>query len=1538
MAKEPPGSYISSTHSSEVNRLKDWDMLKEERAMPRLIEGDDTARRRLPEPSDLLFPGCTDMSLLSLKFSRDSAFAVGSSPGFIPAVSALLEQIRLFTGWKDCQAWVPHGEFLEPIPRQSAGEPAILLLPGIGLAGRAWHSSRPVVIPALHSDPGLSGVSELRNSGCVSAAAYAVRGKDGPLFVVVAGMPVWNEREHAVLEMVLATATDLVPIFAEKMTRAEHRVRMQRSNEALELANVGIIDWHIDENDVHVSAEFQRATGIRWMKGPIEALLVHVHVDDRVGLDTVLRSAAIDGQAFRRMIRFSSAAGITRWFDLSGRVTSGDENRERIIVIACLDVTSARENQEWLRDREFRLSLMLRQLPALLWTTDRELRYTSIQGTALRSFRETYGVREGRKMFPEGPPVLGAPDRPRYDAHVRALEGISVTFEQDDADRSLQCLVEPLHHPDGSIAGVIGIASDVTERTNAEREVRKSRDRLEQEVADRTAELVASRRRLQEVLDSITDQYCRLDSSFVVRDANPAASMFFGMPREHLLGRPLFDLFPDEANHDFRYAAESGLATGAPLHRELYAPLVGRWAFVHLNPGVDGIEMYFSDITERKQFVEDLTHANDDLRLEVEARKEFQRALQSSELRYRAVVEVQTEMVCRFTPDGILTFANGAFCSYFGIDRKRVLGQPYGPIVFREDLSLVRAKLVSLTPGNPSTVAENRVVDGKERVRWVQWTHQALYSPEGTLIEYQASGTDISERKRAETLKAVQYEVSVALAESKDLQEAIRQSLQAICRRTGWNEAVLWPVIAGVLRPDADFVWHGNNDGSEGGRRPTLLAERVVNERRSIWLPAGASASVQLRGFKSILGIPVRSGEHVSAVIECFSFLDAEPEREMVDTLEAIGHQIGNYRERRRAEEILRHSAEQLEVRVRQRTEQLAQALKALSDSEMRFRAMFHDAPLGIALISTTGRITERNPTLERMLGYAEGALEGKHFQDIIHPDDREIASHHFSDLLGGAGELQRTEVRFLARDATLVWGSLSTSVLSFDSPRAPFVIAMIKDVTERRTIETKLREQETRLRTIFEEAPIGISLMTADGTTVQCNRALCAMVHRTPEQIIGSGIEAMLAPPENMEDLRLHRMMVEGGIDRYRLDQQYAGEDGTASWGHLNATAVRSPEREFLYSLRLVEDITRRRETEQQVRMLAHTITSMNESVIITDARFVVLSVNTAFCSSFGYEEREVLGRHVGILRSPDVGPDVLRALGDHTLAGGWTGEMNVTRKDGTTFPIMLSTSLVRDEHGNTIALVGIARDITEQKVLQRRLEAAERRRSEDLRRFAVSVQRAQEEERQRISRELHDDICQRLSGMKLNMEVLEDDVRPKDRRIARTLRNFQKQFEQTINEVRRMSSNLRPAVLDDFGLSIALNLLVREFERQTMIPVTVDTGNPALYHLHPEVEIALYRIAQESLTNISKHANPSSVRIQLVKGPGTIDLIVADDGKGFDEQDSARARSEGHGFGLIGMRERAELLGGTLRVETSISHGTTVHVSIPLENASEP
>ena len=202
--------------------------------------------------------------------------------------------------------------------------------------------------------------------------------------------------------------------------------------------------------------------------------------------------------------------------------------------------------------------------------------------------------------------------------------------------------------------------------------------------------------------------------------------------------------------------------------------------------------------------------------------------------------------------------------------------------------------------------------------------------------------------------------------------------------------------------------------------------------------------------------------------------------------------------------------------------------------------------------------------------------------------------------------------------------------------------------------------------------------------------------------------------------------------------------------------------------------------------------------------------------------------------------------------------------------------------------------------------------------------VVEAQELERRRLARELHDETGQALTSILLGLKALEERLDEAGSRAAAA--ELRELLVATLQDVRRLAVELRPSALDDFGLVAALERLAASISEQTGIEIDFE---PALTteRLPDEVETALYRIVQESLTNVVKHAKARNVSILLSRKPGAVKAVVEDDGRGFDP-----ARDTGDGFGLVGMRERLALLGGRLEVESSEGAGTTVAAEVPL------
>lgn len=229
-------------------------------------------------------------------------------------------------------------------------------------------------------------------------------------------------------------------------------------------------------------------------------------------------------------------------------------------------------------------------------------------------------------------------------------------------------------------------------------------------------------------------------------------------------------------------------------------------------------------------------------------------------------------------------------------------------------------------------------------------------------------------------------------------------------------------------------------------------------------------------------------------------------------------------------------------------------------------------------------------------------------------------------------------------------------------------------------------------------------------------------------------------------------------------------------------------------------------------------------------------------------------------------------------------------------------------------------------------------------LRRYQASVQdlsggimRAQEGERRRIARELHDQIGQSLTLLLVRLKIIE--ATPAAAAVRGELADLRAAVAGTIDQVRRLALDLRPPALYQLGLVPALRELTRDYSDRVRVAVTLDAPNEPLA-LEPERATAIYRIVQEALTNIAKHADAKAVRVSLAMRRQTIQLSIRDDGHGFDAGDMrhAQERDEGPGLGLFGMEERARLLGGTLKIATRPGAGTVILAAIPLHPMEQP
>lgn len=335
--------------------------------------------------------------------------------------------------------------------------------------------------------------------------------------------------------------------------------------------------------------------------------------------------------------------------------------------------------------------------------------------------------------------------------------------------------------------------------------------------------------------------------------------------------------------------------------------------------------------------------------------------------------------------------------------------------------------------------------------------------------------------------------------------------------------------------------------------------------------------------------------------------------------------------------------------------------------------------------------------------------------------------------------------------------------------------------------------------------------------------------------------------------------------------------------------------------------------------------LSNISDAVFITDeaGRFTYICPNVHTIFGRTMEETASLGSIQGLLGDFAFDRDALEAEGELQNL-----ERRVRDKAGAPHALLVNVKRVRIEDGT---LLFTCRDVTERKKMEEALGRSERR----LRELGRQLVSAQEEERARVSRELHDEAGQSLTALKIHLELLHGELPAGASGLGARLREAVALVEATVDRVRALAQDLRPPALDTLGLNRTLEGFCRTFSHRTHLPV--EYAGVELPSLRDVAQVCLYRFLQEALTNAAKHARASRVRVRLEALAGAVRLAVQDDGVGFD---AARALGgvEGGGLGLVGMRERLELLDGRLEICSAPGAGTAIAAVVPTDAPDVP
>ncbi len=607
-------------------------------------------------------------------------------------------------------------------------------------------------------------------------------------------------------------------------------------------------------------------------------------------------------------------------------------------------------------------------------------------------------------------------------------------------------------------------------------------------------------------------------------------------------------------------------------------------------------------------------------------------------------------------------------------------------------------------------------------------------------------------------------------------------------------------------------------------------------------------------------------------------------------------------------------------------------AEEARQESEERLRSIVQSTGDAIILMDTQGKVAFWNKGAEKTFGYTSEEMVGHPVARIVPQRFRE-AHQRGVERVAAAGRLTVQADMFklvgLRRDGTEF--PLEFSLAAWTAKSTVFITGIIRDISERTRAEAALRESEERFRAIMDNSPAFIFIKDVEGRYLQVNRRFETAFHLPNRLLIGKTDQDVFQSDQALAFRTNDRKVLAAGVPlEFEETVLYDDELHTClvvKFPLLNATG-------HCYALcGIATDITDRKRVDEERHRLAKDrlllLESTGEGIYGIDQDGRCTFINTAAARMLGYTLDDLLGRdlHELIHHSfQDGTPYPGECCHIHeTLNSGKGKQIDYEvywRADGTALPVEYSSFPVR-EQDRIIGAVVVFLDVTERKRAEQQLTLSHDR----LRKLTARLESVREEERIRIAREIHDELGQQLTGVKLELSLLRDQLPENSSPVTSKLESIVALIDTTIQSVQRIATELRPIVLDQLGLIPAIEWQAHEFQARTGIQCTLDIYLRTVNLTHSE-STAMFRIFQEILTNVARHAQATAVTITLQEQAGGLVLEVRDNGRGASNAELSDPTS----LGLVGMRERALLLGGEITLTGEPGHGTVVKVWLPL------
>ena len=607
---------------------------------------------------------------------------------------------------------------------------------------------------------------------------------------------------------------------------------------------------------------------------------------------------------------------------------------------------------------------------------------------------------------------------------------------------------------------------------------------------------------------------------------------------------------------------------------------------------------------------------------------------------------------------------------------------------------------------------------------------------------------------------------------------------------------------------------------------------------------------------------------------------------------------------------------------------ELRKAEEALRQSEEKYRMLIENQTDLVVKVDMNGKFEFVSPSYCKLFGKKEDQLIGKKFLPLVHQEDREETEKQMHKLFKPPYECyieQRAKTKKSWR-----WLAWSDKAIKNKNGEIESILGVGRDITAQKRAEINLRESEERYKTLVESAPDAIAIH-AENKILFANRSAAKLLEaKNVNELVGMNIKKIVHPDVWGNTSKRVEKILEKNRDFKLLEEKYVTLKG-------NVISVEVTAAKIIYFGKpavqvIIRDISERKKAEQQIINERNKAERYFETVavmmLVLNKKGEVEIINEKGSEMLGYSKKYIIGKKwIDNFIPHGIRTKVNKLFKKAMKAEIEYGQYFINKvlcRYNKIKIIGWHNNLLKDDDGNITGVLCSGEDVTESIKLKEKLEET----NKELSYLTRHVQDLREEERSALAREIHDDLGQSLTAIKLDLAAIkniEDDRKKLHKRVASAI----DLTNQTLKTVHEITSELRPGIIDDLGLLPAIEWYAEQYSERTGIKVNFNLGVDE-EDIEENSKITLYRIIQESLTNAARHSGASRIKLKLNKSNKNLILNINDNGKGISQTALSKLTS----FGLIGMRERASSIGGNLKISGESSKGTKIKLLVPLKN----